>query len=77
MPSDNPDKMSEFLSHEGTDAHISNEIAQVVIDVMRARNGKDQWVDFSVRYGIAHELQRRLNVSLKDITEGEKLDDGN
>lgn len=73
MASEDREKMSEFLSSEGTDPHISNEIAQVVIDVVRAHYG-DQWVNFSVRYGIANELQRRLNVSVKDIPKGEKLD---
>lgn len=51
--------MGQFMSAKGTDAATSNAIAGVVSDVWRAYFG-DEWVPFSVRYGIAYEVQRRL-----------------
>lgn len=51
--------MGRFMLSEGTDAAIANVIAGAVSDVWRAHFG-DGWVPFSVRYGIAHEVQRRL-----------------
>lgn len=51
--------MVRFMSSTGTDGPTSNLIAGAVSDVWRAYFG-DEWVPFSVRFGIANEVQRRL-----------------
>lgn len=57
---DEQERMSAYMAHEGTDPATSNLLAEVVIDVWGAHFGSDSYVPFSVRYGIAHEVQRRL-----------------
>lgn len=52
-------RMARYMSSAGTNAEASNVIAEVVSDVWRAHFG-DEWLPFSVRYGIAFEVQRRL-----------------
>jgi len=66
MPID-PDEvtMSHWTRTEGTTPDVSNEISRAIIDVFRTHN-PELHVSFSVRYGIAHELQRRLNITKKE-----------
>lgn len=59
--------MGRFMSSEGTDAATANIIAGAVSDVWRAHFG-NEWVPFSVRYGIAHEVQRRFAQRSTDPT---------
>ena len=59
-------RMGEFMRSEGTDAATSNLIANAVSEVWRAYFG-DEWVPFSVRYGIAHEVQRRLTQQAAEL----------
>lgn len=53
-------RRSAYVSPADTDAATSNSVAKVVSDVWTANFGQDSYVPFSVRYGIAHEVQRRL-----------------
>lgn len=52
--------MDRFLRSEGTDAATAKTISDVVSEAWRAHFGADAYVPFSVRYSIAHEVQRRL-----------------
>jgi hypothetical protein len=71
---DRHNQMVKFMRVEGTDPAVANEIAFVVTDVLRASKGDDYYVDFSERYSIAHEVQRRLDVKLKGTRPDEKIE---
>ena len=55
--------VKHYMRLGDTSPAVANEIAHVVSEVMRA-HGRD-WIQLSERYGIAHEVQRRLDVKLK------------
>lgn len=50
--------LSAWMRSEGTRPAISNSIARIVSRVYAAWHGGDAWVPFSLRYSIAHEIQR-------------------
>lgn len=61
----NPGSIGNIMQKGGTEAQLSNALAQVVIDVYRAKFGEDSMPPLSVRYGIAHVIQRRFDVKVK------------
>ncbi|MGZ0069283.1 hypothetical protein [Microbacterium arborescens] len=52
------DQLAEWMRFDGTRPAVSNEIARIVSRVYEAWHGKDAWTPFSLRYAIAHEIQR-------------------
>lgn len=57
--------MGHWARREGTVADISNGISDVISDVFRTYD-PGVHVPWSIRYGIASEIQRRLNVTKKE-----------
>lgn len=57
--------MAHWVRSEGTTAVISNDIAETVQDIFNTYQPGVR-VPWSVRYGIASELQRRLNITQKE-----------
>jgi hypothetical protein len=57
--------MGHWARSEGTTPDISNEIAHTIQDIFNTYE-PGVHVPWSVRYGIASELQRRLNITKKE-----------
>lgn len=57
--------MGHWLRAEGTTSEVSIDISNVIIEVFQTFD-PGVIVPFSIRYGIANEIQRRLNVTKKE-----------
>jgi hypothetical protein len=61
--------MSDLLDMTGTDPATSNELAEIVIDVHREVFGAEAYVDFLLRFGIAHAVQRAGFVRIDALSQ--------
>lgn len=67
------DQLAHWMRFDGTRPAVSNELAAIVSRVYEAWHGAGAWVPFSLRYSIAHEIQR-AGLTADRLTEVHVID---